>query len=300
MKTKGLLILAFFMIQLLGRAQCLEGDCENGYGVLKCDCGYTYKGYFENGMKVKGTLIKADLVYTGTFEYDVANGYGLIRYADGAWYEGEFKDNQPHGYGKYQYSSGETYLGQFENGRFQGLGVLLVFQEDSVIRDFEIGMFADDALNGVGYTKYLNGNTFLGNHKNGEHVGYGIFIHEADHVAEIGLFKPARNVKNVVLLDYPNVGDIQAKPLQVKGVNYSASGHLDGTNLLIASTTKEQQMYYYYDSATQLFFISNGPASEGYAINLQGEIYNASLVIEPQPSVRLGKLVHQWEAQVPY
>ena len=56
--------------------ECLEGDCKNGFGILKCACGYTFEGIFEEGEKVSGKIIKPKLTYTGPFKDDMAHGMG--------------------------------------------------------------------------------------------------------------------------------------------------------------------------------------------------------------------------------
>ena len=79
-----LIVIKFFLVVLfsstiqISYAQCLEGDCINGYGKFTCDCGYLFEGMFKNGSRVTGTLTKEDLVYTGEFKYDLAHGFGII------------------------------------------------------------------------------------------------------------------------------------------------------------------------------------------------------------------------------
>jgi hypothetical protein len=69
----------------LSYAQCIEGDCINGYGKYTCDCGYVFEGEFVDGERVSGTLTKSDLVYTGEFKNELAHGFGTIKYKDGSW-----------------------------------------------------------------------------------------------------------------------------------------------------------------------------------------------------------------------
>ena len=122
----------------------MEGNCFNGWGVYKCSCGYVYEREFENGEKVKGTLTKEDLVYTGEFKNDVAEGIGVIRFADSTWYEGEFEQNLPHGFGIFHYADGTTYTGEMEEGKFSGPGVMQFFSASGKESVREVGFFVKD------------------------------------------------------------------------------------------------------------------------------------------------------------
>ena len=62
---KQLLILIPILYSVIGYSQCIEGDCFDGFGKFKCDCGYVFEGEFVKGERVNGTLTKSDLVYTG-------------------------------------------------------------------------------------------------------------------------------------------------------------------------------------------------------------------------------------------
>ncbi|NQX77661.1 hypothetical protein [Gilvibacter sp.] len=74
------LITVFFMIPLMGIAQCLEGDCQNGFGVTTNDTG-TYYGGFEDGeFNGLGILVTADgetAIY-GEFVAGTLTGLGII------------------------------------------------------------------------------------------------------------------------------------------------------------------------------------------------------------------------------
>ena len=92
-----------------GYSQCLEGNCFTGVGTFKCSCGYIYEGEFLEGKKVYGTLTKEDLIYTGEFKDDVAEGEGVIHFIDSTWYEGSFVNSFPEGYGTFHFADGTTY-----------------------------------------------------------------------------------------------------------------------------------------------------------------------------------------------
>lgn len=288
-------LIVFIFLSSLSIGQCIQGDCINGYGILTCDCGYTFEGEFKEGMKFYGTLTKEDLVYTGSFKNDVAHGYGLIRYADGSWYEGDFALNQPHGYGKFKYSQGQTYIGQFKEGSFNGLGALIIDSSDSMLTEYEIGQFENDLLSGIGFSLYLNGNMFFGSHDGGDKNGYGIFLIPASQDAEVGFFKPSRVIKNVALLGYPHEGSVKATKLTYKGVSYESSALLTGEQMSIHMEVDEIKTVYYFDTKQQLFFISDGNNSAGLAINTNGEIYKSEIILNENPRIVLNKLLHAWQ-----
>ncbi|MDC7999152.1 tetratricopeptide repeat protein [Gilvibacter sediminis] len=54
------LITLFLMIPLMGVAQCLEGDCQDGFGVTTNDTGTYYGGFEEGEFNGLGVLITAD------------------------------------------------------------------------------------------------------------------------------------------------------------------------------------------------------------------------------------------------
>ncbi len=129
-------------------AQCLKGDCTEGYGELRLPDGTVYKGWFKNG-KMHGSGIcyyRRGDVYLGWFvqglregegrlkfaeghdflgqwRADRRNGFGRMKWADGTRYEGHWKDDLPHGKGKYSFADGGWYEGQFVRGQFEGFGI---------------------------------------------------------------------------------------------------------------------------------------------------------------------------------
>ena len=166
-------ILLFFLVQSV-EAQCLEGNCFNGWGVYKCSCGYVFEGEFENGEKVKGTLTKEDLVYTGEFKNDVAEGIGVIRFADSTWYEGEFEQNLPHGFGIFHYADGTTYTGEMEEGKFSGPGVMQFYTESGKESVREMGLFLNDQLDHFAIIADTGGEWFLGDFDANQKHGFGL------------------------------------------------------------------------------------------------------------------------------
>lgn len=151
---------------------CIKGDCENGYGELKCDCGYLYKGEFRNGKKTRGTLYKEDLHYTGTFQHDMPWGEGAIYFADSSSYRGEFSGAAPHGFGKYYLPAGKMYKGMLIEGDFNGFGIK--FQDSNNLSHYYAGTFDNDIKNGFGIEKAGDSIT-LGYYKKGN-FKYGLVV----------------------------------------------------------------------------------------------------------------------------
>lgn len=87
------------------QAQCVVGNCENGYSVFKLDNGDMYTGQWVNGTR---------------------EGYGRYDWASGAFYVGDFKYNGFHGLGTYYAPDGSVASGVFEDNVFQGADTNLV------------------------------------------------------------------------------------------------------------------------------------------------------------------------------
>ncbi len=141
-------LLCSVFVPLVLPAQCLKGDCTEGYGELRLPDGTVYKGWFKNG-KMHGSGIcyyRRGDVYLGWFveglregegrlkfaeghdflgqwRADRRNGFGRMKWADGSRYEGNWKDDLPHGKGKYFFADGGWYEGQFVRGQFEGFGI---------------------------------------------------------------------------------------------------------------------------------------------------------------------------------
>ena len=91
-------------------SQCLEGDCENGWGTYVNPDKSLYIGEFQNGLR---------------------HGQGTLIYRMGSMYKGEFAEGKRSGFGKYYYPSGAKYDGNWAknkrngDGRFSSEGKLL-------------------------------------------------------------------------------------------------------------------------------------------------------------------------------
>ncbi len=102
---------------LITNAQCLSGDCVNGFGLLKYTNGEKYAGYFKNGKR------------EGVGELDSANGKMIH---SGRWKDDNYlvikaecvSGDCMNGYGTYNDALGSVYIGDFKDGKYQGKGIL--------------------------------------------------------------------------------------------------------------------------------------------------------------------------------
>lgn len=94
-----IILLSLILFTKSSSAQCIVGNCENGYSVFKLENGDMYTGNWENGAR---------------------HGYGRYDWANGAFYVGEFKFNGLHGKGAFYTADGGQIVGVFEDNLFQG------------------------------------------------------------------------------------------------------------------------------------------------------------------------------------
>ncbi len=167
-----LTFLALIIYSPFAEAQCLAGNCRDGYGKFMYENGDIYIGQFEghkshgqgvliykNGTKYMGGwkvgkidgegrmqlpdgTIKAGIWENNKFKKestygcisgDCDNGYGIYLYESGIKYLGVFKNSQPFGQGTAYYPTGEKYVGKFINEQKHGEGTL--FQTDGLIKE---------------------------------------------------------------------------------------------------------------------------------------------------------------------
>lgn len=181
MKIIGCLFLLFFSIRLCC-AQCLSGDCKDGFG--KFDYGYAiYTGNFVNSKPDgKGTMdYGGGDRFEGSFTQGQENGKGILykkNIADPVTYiNGKVKLNKPvesvgsnapkidgcikgdcyNGYGELQFfASGNVFRGNFEYGNLQGPGVFY-FKSGNVLK-----ANYKDGKPTTGELKYSTGELFTG------------------------------------------------------------------------------------------------------------------------------------------
>jgi len=149
-----LLVIAVFLYSCAEENRyCIEGDCENGTGVLEKrfdDGGFIrYTGEFKDGKILKGRMeystgswyegnfinktiygqgksfSEDSSFYEGGFESSSRHGYGILKSKDGSIYEGAFDYDYRTGKGKLTYANGDVYEGDFHNNLFYGQGTFV-------------------------------------------------------------------------------------------------------------------------------------------------------------------------------
>lgn len=83
---------------------------------------FSFEGDYVAGERVRGTLNKEELTYSGGFASGLFHGRGKLNFKDGRSYEGHFHQGLFHGQGKLWFPTGNTYEGGFRQGKFHGYG----------------------------------------------------------------------------------------------------------------------------------------------------------------------------------
>ena len=82
----------------VGFAECIKGDCNNGYGTFTWSDGAKYVGEYKDGKQ---------------------HGQGTMMLPDGSKYVGGWKDGKPHGQGTATATDGDKYVGEYKDGKSQ-------------------------------------------------------------------------------------------------------------------------------------------------------------------------------------
>lgn len=260
---KSILILALLSICFISKAQCLSGDCENGYGIMNYSYG-KYEGNFVNKLKEgKGTMIwKNGETYAGDFKNNLFNGNGKYSWPQGVIYEGEWLDNNRNGKGKVIFKDGKIeegiyvkniYMEGSENFTEAQLEIKKIYDEKGKI-DAEIVYFKGKK-NGV-YKNYLKGKPFsetsyVNDKKNGMRREFfkGKINRETEYVNDIknGIYREYLNgklneertyingIENGIYKDYLN-GELFEETQMVNGKMNGTKKHYNNGALYEETT----------------------------------------------------------------
>ena len=131
--------------------KCLEGDCDNGQGVLV--------SRFPDVEEAK---------YVGGFKDGSFHGQGTLTIGNGTKYVGRFKKGKFHGRGTETDVIGVKYVGDFENGKRHGHGILTF----SYAGDYKyVGNFKDGVKHGYGVEGMADGSSNIGYWLHGVYTG---------------------------------------------------------------------------------------------------------------------------------
>jgi hypothetical protein len=158
---------------------CLNGTCQDGYGMKYLSNGDHYFGYFKNGKR---------------------DGYGVYYYSSGDRYYGEWKEDAQTGYGIYYFTTGEKYLGYWASIKREGWGInynpiketkeIGIWKNDEFetdISDLAKGCIDGECKDGKGSYLYNNG-YYYGDFKNSYRDGEGVYMFNSGEIY-IGGFK---------------------------------------------------------------------------------------------------------------
>ncbi len=161
-------LIASFQIQ----AQCLSGNCRDGYGKKKFKSGAIYTGTFQkNQISGKGKLQYSNgSVYVGEWKENFRHGKGKMKFKNGDLYQGSFKKSNMHGQGYMEFVNGDRYDGNFNNNSKHGYGIYAYHNGD-----IYSGNFKSDRRHGKGKMKYNDGSWYDGDWENDSKNGYGTY-----------------------------------------------------------------------------------------------------------------------------
>ncbi|MFN5135690.1 MAG: caspase family protein [Chitinophagaceae bacterium] len=152
----------------IGTTGCLNGDCENGYGMHYSQSNNRFFGFFKDGKRHKfGAYYWEDGTrWVGQFNEGLLTGYGTYFFITGEKYVGNFIDSKRNGWGiNYDPTTGQKKIGFWEDN-------ILVKWKKDLMPGGSTGCISGDCKNGFGKYVYNNG-YYEGNFKNGYRNGYG-------------------------------------------------------------------------------------------------------------------------------
>ncbi len=163
--TRPFYFLLLFIPTLLPglAAQCLSGDCTNGYGVYRYPSGARYEGNFRNGeIDGTGTCYYTDgSVYSGQWVARYPEGKGTKTYPDGTQRSGLWKKGQP----------------VDENGRPIPAAVVSQWEKKNDGTDVQSGCITGNCRNGEGVFAFPDGSKYEGQFLNGRIDGWGTWFY---------------------------------------------------------------------------------------------------------------------------
>ena len=186
-----ILILTMLMPCFLIKAQCIDGDCKNGFGTSG-NFESIYQGDWKNGLlDGKGIYMnkKFQSEYRGDWSKGKKNGEGAEIDYMGVCYIGHWENDERKGEGTYLYKNGYYKKGMFPDNLkyYSNENVEITENEFGKITDLEIlnrtgyGCVSGDCKNGTGtynFYRYVNKCTYTGQWKNGKYNGEGILTQE--------------------------------------------------------------------------------------------------------------------------
>jgi len=150
------LVLLFLSNQIF--AQCIQGNCQNGYGIFVYKSGAKYMGDFKNGK---------------------LQGQGILHFSNGDKYIGQWNNQYREGQGKLIFKNGNVYQGTFVKNDFHSKGILEFTNGDR----YE-GNFVEGSMEGEGTMIYADGSSYEGNWQRGLRHGQGVLTKNGQTLKE--------------------------------------------------------------------------------------------------------------------
>jgi hypothetical protein len=153
------IVISIFSFQFAS-AQCIDGNCSNGWGTFEWESGDTYTGEWVNGSRT---------------------GIGAYDWKDGSFYYGYFRDGKLEGDGFYiGLDSKKDRIGLFHNRHL------------SKKKNFSSsGCVLGNCIDGSGIYLWASNDLYIGEFKNGERTGYGRYDWD-DGSWYLGYFKDGK------------------------------------------------------------------------------------------------------------
>jgi len=147
----------FFAIAILisniSYAQCIEGDCQDGFGVFKSD---------ELIVPKDGETYRNTETYSGFFKEGKMHGVGIIENSDGRIFKGAFVDGAKNGVGILSLKSQNlTQYAEYEDDQLNGYSFAIMAGELREACKYKKGKFQKDLS--VDYISGIKGSGCLGN-----------------------------------------------------------------------------------------------------------------------------------------
>lgn len=183
------------LVPALSWADCIKGNCVDGFGIYTWDDGSKYEGEYKDSLQYgKGVFTWPDgNRYEGDYKENIQHGHGIFTWADGSryeggydnglqhgkgiftWpnrnrYEGQYQDGMQHGQGIFTWADGSKYEGEYDNGIQHGKGIFIWPNGNRYEGEYKNGR-----QHGIGTTYYADGNKYNGGYKNGKKHGKGTF-----------------------------------------------------------------------------------------------------------------------------
>ena len=189
------LFFTFSFALSINSQNCVSGDCNNGYGIIKMPDNSIRHGFFYN----KGTGVGIDINYIGknilytVYEKNRVAKPAIFEFIDFTQNRSKMIVNIKSGYGLF-FNSDKSKISKVHigyDGKTKNLGVIektgqttgciagnckngfgvYKFSEGTLY----IGEFKNNNKNGVGFEKYSNGEEYYGEFYNNNRNGYGIY-----------------------------------------------------------------------------------------------------------------------------